>query len=46
MHSLQVKAMAFKLAEMNTFLNKRLAEDDSVQQQIQDTFKELNKLVK
>ena len=35
--------MAFKLAEMNAFLHKRQAEDDHVQQQIQEAFKELNK---
>lgn len=37
--------MAFKLAEMTAFLNKRQAEDDRVQQLIQDAFKELNKYI-
>ena len=37
--------MALKMAEMTAFLNKRQAEDDHVQQVIQDAFKELNKYV-
>ena len=37
--------MALKMAEMTAFLNKRQAEDDRVQQLIQDAFKELNKYV-
>ena len=38
--------MALKLAEMNAFLQRRQAEDEHLQQEIQDTFKEINKLVK
>ena len=38
-----MKAIAFKLAEMNAFLSKRQAEDDHDQHQIQHAFKELNK---
>jgi len=38
-----VKAVALKLAEMNDFLQKRQAEDESTQQDIQQAFKELNK---
>ncbi len=41
----QVKAMALKLAEMNAFLRKRQAEDERLQQEIQETFRELNKSV-
>ena len=37
--------MALKLAEMSAFLNRRQAEDDHVQQLIQNAFKELNKYV-
>ena len=37
--------MALKLAEMNAFLQKRQAEDEHLQQEIQDAFKELNKSV-
>lgn len=35
--------MALRLAEMNDFLQKRQAEDESTQQDIQQAFKELNK---
>lgn len=38
--------MALKLAEINAFLQRRQAEDEHLQQEIQDTFKEINKLVK
>lgn len=37
--------MALKLAEMNAFLQKRQAEDEHLQEEIQDAFKELNKSV-
>ena len=37
--------MALKLAEMGAFLQKRQAEEERIQQQIQDAFKELNKSV-
>lgn len=37
--------MALKLAEMNAFVQKRQAEDDRLQQEIQDTFRELSKSV-
>lgn len=40
----RVKAVALRLAEMNDFLHKRQAEDESTQQDIQQAFKELNKL--
>lgn len=35
--------MALQLAEMQSFLQNRTAEDEYIQQQIQDTFKELSK---
>ena len=37
--------MALKLAEMNAFLQKRQAEDEHLQEEIQDAFKDLNKSV-
>lgn len=37
--------MALKLAEMNAFLQKRQKEDEDLQQEIQDAFKDLNKSV-
>ena len=37
--------MALQLAEMQSFLQNRTAEDEYIQQQIQDTFKELSKYV-
>lgn len=37
--------MALKLAEMNAFLQKRQTEDEHLQEEIQDAFKELNKSV-
>lgn len=35
--------MALQLAEMQSFLQNRTAEDEYIQQQIQETFKELSK---
>lgn len=35
--------MALLLAEMQSFLQNRTAEDEYIQQQIQETFKELSK---
>ena len=40
----QVKVLALKLAELMEFLRNREAESDQLQCEIQDTFKELNKL--
>ena len=37
--------MALQLAEMQSFLQNRTAEDEYIQQQIQETFKELSKYV-
>ena len=39
----QVKAVALQLAEMSAFLQRRQLEEDKVQQDIQNTFKELSK---
>ena len=39
----QVKVLALKLAELMEFLRNREAESDKLQNEIQDTFKELNK---
>lgn len=36
--------MALKLAEMNAFLQKRQEEDDDLQQEIQNAFRDLNQL--
>ena len=41
----QVKVFALKLAEMTAFLQRRQAEDELIQQEIQEAFKELNKSV-
>jgi len=38
--------MALQLAEMQSFLQNRTAEDEYIQQQIQETFKELSKYVR
>lgn len=40
----KVKSMALQLAEMQSFLQNRTAEDEYIQQQIQEAFKELSKL--
>lgn len=40
---LHTKRLALQLAEMNAFLSKRQAEDERLQQEIQDTFKDLKK---
>lgn len=37
--------MALHLAEMQSFLQNRVAEDEDIQQQIQEAFKELSKCV-
>lgn len=41
----QVKALALDLAEMNAFLHRRQSEEATVQQDIQDAFKELSKYI-
>eukprot|EP00118_Oscarella_pearsei_P015536 m.140476 g.140476 ORF g.140476 m.140476 type:complete len:1641 (+) comp38310_c0_seq5:24-4946(+) len=40
----QVKALALQLAEMNAFLQRRMKKDGDVQQEIEKTFRQLNKL--
>ena len=40
----QVKAAALKLADMNAFLRKRQKEDDQLQEEIQEAFRDLNQL--
>ena len=39
-----MKAAALKLADMNAFLRKRHKEDDQLQEEIQETFRDLNQL--
>ena len=41
----QVKAVALELAEMNAFIQRRTSEDSEIQQNIESTFRELNKSV-
>ena len=38
-----MKAASLDLAEMNTFLQRKQVEEDRVQQDIQNTFKDLSK---
>ena len=40
-----MKRVALELAEMEAFLRKREAEEEHIQQEIQDAFRELNKSV-
>ena len=40
---LQVKGVALELADMQAYLDKRVKTDEALQQDIQDTFRELNK---
>ena len=40
-----MKRLALELAEMEAFQRKREAEEELIQQEIQDAFKELNKSV-
>lgn len=40
---LHTKRLALRLAEMNAFLSKRQAEEERLQQEIQDAFKDLKK---
>jgi hypothetical protein len=40
----QVKSAALELAEMNAFVQRRTLEDSELQQSIEDTFREINKL--
>ena len=39
----QVKSMALQLADMESFLKRRQVEEERVQQEIQDAFRELNR---
>ena len=43
MYVLQLKAVALKLAEMESFLKRRQIEEDRLQAEIQDAFSELNR---
>ena len=40
---MQLKAVALKLAEMESFLKRRQIEEDRLQAEIQDAFSELNR---